>query len=191
MSISSLGNYINPAMYGTQQATSAATPASTGTNPAATSSSATADWVTLSPDAQAVAKLNSAGITVESVSLADNPNLLNLAGLAKKSATSQPSTSTSPADGDLSKANFEKTLAQYGATSTQADQYFTDIDSNNDGVISNSELLTALGNTGSDTDSSLSQGLLSLMNTAHSGVVSGTEFTNFETSLVTAETPNA
>jgi hypothetical protein len=109
----------------------------------------------------------------------------------KQSATSQTSTGTSPADSDLSKANFEKTLAQYGATGTQADQYFTDIDSNNDGVISNSELLTALGNTGSDTDSSLSQGLLSLMNTTHNGVVSGTEFTNFETSLVTAETPKA
>jgi hypothetical protein len=83
MSISSLGNYINPATYGTQQATSATTAASSAINPAATSSAATADWVTLSPDAQAVAKLNSAGITVESVRLADNPNLLNFAQLAE------------------------------------------------------------------------------------------------------------
>jgi hypothetical protein len=189
MSISSIGSNINSITYGTQPATSAATTASTATNSAATSAGGTADWVTLSPDAQAIAKLNSAGITVECVSLTADPGLLNLSGLASKSGTSRTSTGTSPA-GDLTKTGFESALANYGATSTQADQYFKAIDTNNDGVVSNSELLTALGNTDIDTHSPLSQGLLSLMNTSHNGRVSEPEFTDFETSLVTSETPS-
>jgi hypothetical protein len=189
MSISSLGSYVNAATYGASPATStsAAAPAAAA-SAGNTSSSPSADWLTLSPDAQAVAGLNSAGITVECVSLADDPSLMNLADLAKGAAPAQTSTTPSSGNGDLSKTAFENALAKYGATSGQADQLFADIDTNGDGAVSNSELLTALGDTGSDTDSSLSQGLLSLMDTSHSGAVSGTEFTNFETSLVTSET---
>jgi hypothetical protein len=190
MSISSLGSYVNPAIYGASPATStpAAAPTAVGSAGSA-SSSPSSDWLTLSPDAQAVAGLNAAGVTVESVSLADDPNLMNFANLAKGSATTQTPTTPSSGIGDLSKTEFESALAKYGATSGQADQLFADIDTNGDGTVSNSELLTALGDTGSDTDSSLSQGLLSLMDTSHSGAVTGTEFTNFETTLVSSETP--
>lgn len=182
MSISSIGGYVNPAIFGTQQTSSTSTATSTAAASTAPTSGGSSDWVTLSPDAQAVAGLNAAGVTVECVPLSDVPNLAS----GQSSATT-----TSTGDGDLSESEFEKALAGYGATGSQADQYFSDIDTNDNGSLSNSELITALGDTGSDTDSSLSQGLLSLMNTSHSGVVSGSEFTAFETSLVTAETPNA
>ncbi len=180
MSISSIGGYVNPAMFGTQQTSSASATSTAAV--ASTPASSGSDWLTLSPDAQAVASLNAAGVTVECVPLSDVPNLASGQSSAATTSTGQ---------GDLSESEFEKALAGYGASSSQADQYFADIDSNDNGSVSNSELITALGDTGSDTDSSLSQGLLSLMNTSHSGVVSGSEFTAFETSLVTAETPNA
>ena len=191
MSIASIGNYANAISY-SSNTSSASVPSSTSSTASSTSSSDSADLVTLSPEALGIARLNAAGITLECVSASSLPNLQQLAASGLQSSSGSSSTkTTSPANGELSEALFAKVLAGYGATSTQADTYFSEIDTNDNGEISNGELLTALGDTGSDTGSSLSQGLLTLMNTSHSGVVSGTEFVAFETSLVTAETPTA
>jgi len=191
MSISSIGSSANQSIYGTQRAPSASAAASTGAASGAPASNESSSTVTLSPDAQAFAKFNSEGITVELVSAAGVPNLMNPAGYAQQVAAAKASGATSPADGELSQANFDSVLANYGATSTQADQLFQSIDTNDNGTISNSELLNALGNTGSDSNTSTSQGLLTLMDTNHDSVVSGSEFITFETSLVSSEKASA
>jgi hypothetical protein len=187
MSISSLGSAFNQSIYGTQRAPSASAAASTGAASGAPASNQSSSTVTLSPDAQAIAKLNSEGITVELVSAADVPNLMNPAGYAKQVAAAKASGAVSPAAGELSEADFDSVLANYGATSTQANQLFQSIDTNDNGTLSNGELLNALGNTGSDGDTSTSQGLLTLMDTNHDSVVSGSEFIAFETSLASSE----
>ncbi len=187
MSISSIGSSVSQSIYGTQRAPSA----STGAAPGAPASNESSSTVTLSPEAQAIAKLNSEGITVELVSAADVPNLADPAGYAQQLAAAKASGATSPADGDLSEADFDSVLSNYGATSAQANQLFQSIDTNDNGTLSNGELLNALGNTGSDGDTSTSQGLLTVMDTNHSSVVSGSEFITFETSLVSSEKASA
>jgi hypothetical protein len=189
MSISSIGSSAIQSIYRTQRAPSAPAAASTDAAAGAPASNESSSTVTLSPDAQAIAKLNSLGVTVELVSAADVPNLMNPAEYAQQMAAAKASGATSPADGKLSEADFESVLAKYGATSTQADQLFQSIDTNDNGTLSNGELLNALGNTGSDT--STSQGLLTLMDTNHDSVVSGSEFVTLETSLVSSEKANA
>ena len=110
MSISSIGSSANQSIYGPQRAPSASAAASTGAASGAPASNESSSTVTLSPDAQAFAKFNSEGITVELVSAAGVPNLMNPAGYAQQVAAAKASGATSPADGKLSEANFNSML---------------------------------------------------------------------------------
>ena len=172
MSISSIGNSPFAQLYANTKAASAKSTAITGN--AASSSEPSSSRVTLSPDAQALAGLNADGVTVMQVPIS----------YALSSGIPRPAT---PTIGTESEAAFETVAEQFGATKSQADQDFQAIDTNDSGSMSNSEFLTAMGDT-RNTSSSTSQALLSLMDSNGNGTVSGSEFVTFETAVVGAET---
>lgn len=171
MSISSIGNSSLAQLYSSNgSATAKSTPASgNGTS----NSEPSGSRVTLSADAQAIAGLNAAGVTVTQVPI------------TYELSSGKPVPIT-PTGGTVSESAFEAIAEKFGATQAQADQDFEDIDTNNSGSISNSEFLTAMGDT-RDSSSASSQALLSLMDTNHDDTVSGTEFVSFETAVVGAE----
>jgi len=137
-------------------------------------SSSMSDTVTLSPEAQAIASLNAKGITMVTI---------HSRGLS--SGVQPPSPSPVP-NGSAAKSDFEAVMSGFGLSTQQADQDFAAMDRNDDGSISNSEMLSAMSAT-SQGGSSLSEGLRQLMDTNHDGSVSGTEFVNLETALVGVE----
>jgi hypothetical protein len=138
------------------------------------SSPSTSDTVTLSPDAQAMASLNAKGITMVTI---------HSRGLS--SGVQPPSPSAVP-DGLMSKSDFEAVTASFGVGTQQADQDFAAMDSNGDGSISHSEMLSAMSAT-SQGSSSLSKELRQMMDTNDDGSVSSTEFINLETAFVGVE----
>jgi Ca2+-binding EF-hand superfamily protein len=85
-----------------------------------------------------------------------------------------------------SKSDFEAVMSGFGLSTQQADQDFAEMDRNDDGSISNSEVLSAMSATGQG-GSSFSEGLRQVMDMNHDGSVSGTEFVNLETALVGVE----
>lgn len=191
MSVSSVNN--NPAAFtqanpgqasagasGTTTTTS--TTASSSTSQTSTSSApASSSVVTLSPEAQTYAKLNAEGVTITQVGLAAGNPVQNLEKAASNAVGLQ--------NGAVSQTDFETLAAQFGASKAQADQVFQQLDSNNNGSVSNSELLKALGNTdGSGGTSASSQALLKLIDANGDGTVSGSEYLKFETAFVAAET---
>jgi hypothetical protein len=147
-----------------------------GATPAASQSGSPSmsDTVTLSPEAQAIASLNAKGITMVTI---------HSRGLS--SGVQPPSPSAVP-NGSASKNDFEAVMAGFGLGTQQADQDFAAMDRNDDGSISNSEMLSAMS-AASEGGNSLSEGLRQLMDTNHDGSVSGTEFVNLETALVGVE----
>lgn len=171
MSISSIGTSPLGQLYSSNGSAAAkSTMASSNTTP---SSEPSASRVTLSADAQAMAELNADGVTVTQV-----PITYEL--------SSGKHVPTTPTGGSVSESAFETIAEEFDATKSQADQDFADIDTNNSCSISNSEFLTAMGDT-RNTSNASSQALLSLMDANHDGSVSGTEFVNFETAVVGAE----
>ena len=149
--------------------TSRATPNSSLNGPGPMS-----DTVTLSPEAQAIASLNAKGITMVTI---------HSRGLG--SGVQPPSPSRVP-DGSVSMRVFEAATTGYGISTQQADQTFAAMDSNGDRSISHGEMLSAMSATGQG-NSPLSKGLRQMMDTNHDGSVSGTEFVNLETTLVSVE----
>jgi EF-hand domain pair len=147
-----------------------------GATPSASQSGAPSmsDTLTLSPAAQAIASLNAEGITVVTI---------HSRGLS--SGVQPPSPSPVP-DGSVSKSDFDAVTTGFGISTQQADQDFAAMDSNGDGSVSHSEMLSAMSATGQG-GSSLSQSLRQMMDTNHDGSVSGTEFVNLETALVGVE----
>jgi hypothetical protein len=130
--------------------------------------------VTLSPEAQAMASFNAKGITVVTI---------HSRGLSSGQQPIQPS---SVVDGSVSKKDFEAMAASYGDTAGQADQDFAAIDTNGNGSISNAEMLNAMSATTNGNDA-LSQNLRQMMDANHDGSVSGTEYVNLETAIVSVE----
>jgi EF-hand domain pair len=174
MSISSVGNSVLLQLYPNVQKTKSSAN-QTSTSPQATPPSS-ASTVTLSPEAQSFASLNEMGVTV---------TLVSGRGL---SSGIQPVPFPGGSNGVLSQASFQQVLESYGAISSEAQQIFSAADTNQDGSISNSELLGAMSSTATST-SPEAQRLLQLMDTNHNGSVSGTEYVTMETSMVQAETP--
>ena len=172
MSISSISNSSLAQLYSSPKSAAAnSTAASTNT---ASTSEPSGSRVTLSADAQAIAGLNADGITVIQVPIG---------GYELSSGKLLPPT---PTNGTVSETAFQTIAEEFGATKSQADQDFQSIDTNDSGSISNSELLTAMGDTRNSSSAS-SQALMSLMDTNDNGTVSGSEFVNFETAVVGAE----
>jgi EF hand len=132
------------------------------------------DTVTLSPEAQAIASFNAEGISVV---------IVHSGGLSR--GVQPPSPSPVP-NGSASKSDFEAVMSGFGLSTQQADQDFAKMDRNDDGSISNSEVLSAMSAT-SQGGSSFSEGLRQVMDMNHDGSVSGTEFVNLETALVGVE----
>jgi Ca2+-binding EF-hand superfamily protein len=87
----------------------------------------------------------------------------------------------------LSQSTFDSLVEKFGGTQAQADQLFSLLGGTETGTVSNAQMLHALGNISSDPSSQTSQMLLSLMDTNHNRVVSSSEFTQFETSMVDEE----
>ena len=137
-----------------------------GATPAASQSGSPSmsDTVTLSPEAQTIASFNAEGIS---------------------RGVQPPSPSPVP-NGSAAKSDFEAVMSGFGLSTQQADQDFAAMDSNGDGSISHSEMLSAMNAT-SQGGSSLSEGLRQVMDMNHDGSVSGTEFVNLETALVGVE----
>ena len=132
------------------------------------------DTVTLSPEAQTIASFNAEGISVV---------IVHSAGLSR--GVQPPSPSPVP-NGSASKSDFEAVMSGFGLSTQQANQDFAEMDRNDDGAISNGEVLSAMSAT-SQGGSSFSEGLRQAMDMNHDGSVSGTEFVNLETALVGVE----
>jgi len=171
-------------------ANTASTASKTSTETSAPESST---QVTLSPDAQAIANLNRAGITMFQFSLAgldlppqSSPGFAQ--ALAQAANANRPQTgNVGQNDGLISQSDFEAVAAKFGATKTQADQLFASLDTDGSGSVSNAELLNAMASTGTDPNSATSQALLKLMDTNGDSTVSGSEFLKFESAMISAE----
>ena len=132
------------------------------------------DTVTLSPEAQAMASFNAKGITVVTI---------HSRGL---SSGQQPVEPSAVVDGSVSEENFEAMAASFGDTTNQADRAFAAMDTNGNGSISNVEMLDAMSATSHGNDA-LSQNLRQMMDANHDGSVSGAEYVNLETAIVSVE----
>jgi EF hand len=172
MSIPSIGNALLGFAYPATQSISVKRGAAAGvpqSQPMLAS-----DTVTLSPEAQAVASFNAKGITVVAI---------HSRGLSSGQQPIQPS---SVANGSVSEKAFEAMAVGFGDTIGQADQDFATMDDNGNGSISNSEMLTAMSATSNGNDG-LSQNLRQMMDANHDGSVSGAEYVNMETAIVSVE----
>jgi Ca2+-binding EF-hand superfamily protein len=168
------------------ESNSSSTRGTTGTNTAGASASST--QVTLSPQAQAVAKLASAGITMTQTKLSAQDLADVQSGNFSQLASDLAASGTAPSqNGEISEQAFDQFALQLGATQTQANQLFKDFDTNGDGSISNAEMLQGVAGTSSDTSSSFSQTLLGLMDGHTGNPVSQQEFVQFETGMVGIE----
>jgi hypothetical protein len=172
MSIASAGGGILNAIYSQAQPPHAKRQSGTASDPSGNAAAPASDTVTLSAQAQAVASLNSEGVTVSYVS---GPGL---------SSGRQPSGPIA-LYGSVSKSAFEGVAASFGATAQQADQDFAAMDTNGDGSISNAEMLSGMSQTSNSNDP-LAQSLRQMMDTNNDGSVSGTEYVTVESALVYA-----
>jgi Ca2+-binding EF-hand superfamily protein len=120
-----------------------------------------------------MASLNAKGITMVT---------LQGSGLSSGRQPSSPGT----AYGSVSKGDLEVVASGFGASTQQADQDTALMDTDGNGRISNAELLDAMSQT-SNGDGPLAQSLRQMMDTNHDGSVSGSEFVNLETAMVSAE----
>ncbi len=87
----------------------------------------------------------------------------------------------------LSQSTFDSLVKQFGGNQAQADQLFSLLGGSDTGTVSNAQMLNALGHTQSDPTSQTSQMLMTLMDKNGNQIVSGDEFTQFETAMVDAE----
>jgi len=186
-SITSISSSMASTNPGASKAAAGAT-ASGSTAPVATASSI----VTLSPQAGTYAQLAADGITSALVPLDGAlapPTDRSSANMLTYMNELNAELPKPPVNGTLSEQSFDAVAEKFGAAAKAADQLFQALDTSGDGTVTNAQVLKALGDTASDTDSSTSQSLLKLMGSTDGGVVSGAEFIKFETALVFAEQP--
>jgi hypothetical protein len=134
--------------------------------------------VVLGDDAKAFADFASKGIAVAVRRLGDT---VSAAGAPPVAAGADPS---------VSKEDFDRLLAQLGATQDEKRQLETGLDTDKDGAISRDELLKGLSGTqGAKQGSETSQALLRLMDRGGNadGVVDQGEFGRFTAAFLDAE----
>jgi EF hand len=174
MSIAPASGGILNAIYSQAQPSHVRRQSGTASDPSGSAAAPASDTVTLSPQAQAVASLNSEGVT-----------MFNVSGSGLSSGR-QPSGPIA-LYGSISKSAFEGVATSFGATAQQADQDFAAMDTNGDGSISNAEMLSGMSQTSNSNDP-LAQSLRQMMDTNHDGSASGTEYVNLESALVYSAT---
>ena len=151
--------------------------------------------MTLSPGAQALAALptvtvSASGVASEQISLASqgiSPSELASSTPVELMGALQQHAQAVNAGASLSHSDFEKLVAEFGGTKTQADQLFQDFDTNGDGSVSNQEFLDGLVNASKDGSSAFAQSLFKLMDADGNGSVSASEFSTFEATFIDAE----
>ncbi|WP_213769066.1 EF-hand domain-containing protein [Caballeronia sp. dw_19] len=206
MTISNVGSdnthFTQAGTTGQQEIAAAATNSSSAPNSGSGDSATTTNGdvteasstVTLSAGAQVIAGLNAQGISFAVSSLSIPVGMTDSAEIAKTVAEQARQNSTRPFDetshkyvGAISQSGLETAVENFGGSHSSANILFTDLDTNGDGSVSDSELYTALGNTKSDPSSATSQALMHLMDTNDDGSVNMTEFANVEVALTNAE----
>jgi hypothetical protein len=177
--------------------TAASASSTTPQTPAAGSDAQSSTVVTLSSQAQDLAKLNADGITVMETSLvvpsspsgASNIDYAEQVLNATKATVINPPMKDGQYDGVISQSAFETAAEQFGATKAQADQLFASLKTNGSGTISHNDMLSVMGATNSNPSDQTEQALLKLMDTNGDGAVSSNEFLAFEKAMVAAEKP--
>ncbi|GAB2890664.1 hypothetical protein GCM10027093_27150 [Paraburkholderia jirisanensis] len=162
-----------------------ATPATPSALPG--ESSTTAHHVDFDQNADAIARLAGEGVTA--TTLYYNPLASHIPG----SRVPEGPLPLIPLDGSVSKADFQRIIAQYGGSDTQASQLFDTFDANGDGSISHSEFLAGVAQVnldGGNTAFAQTLGALVDNHGNHDGSLSESELVDFETAFVHAETPN-
>lgn len=169
-----------------------------GTAPAAAPGASASAVVTLSPQAQAFSELASQGITVTQVSLSTlgiTPDMIAQASTPDQIAAmmhnvrqeSQNLGLIPKADGGVSQKDFLSLIQQFGGSVAQAKALLAVFDGNENGSISNSEMLAQLGSLSTSGTSSTSAEVLALMDGNRDGAVDSSEFLKFETAFVQSE----
>ncbi len=162
---------------------------SSGAASSADATSATASGSateSLGADAQANATLAGDGVTIGYQSI-DGVRLLPGADPSGATGASQSTTSSTSDNDTLTESAMESLAAQFGGSKAEADQLFSLLGGTANGTVSNTQMLNALSQTSGDSGSQLSQMLMGLMDTNGNHVVSGSEFTQFETAMVNTE----
>lgn len=199
MSVSAVAHFASSNAASTNGAADTAASASSTTpqTPAAGSGAQSSTLVTLSSNAQDLAKLNAEGVTVTETSLVLPSRSSGVSNIdyAKQVLQATRGTVISPPmngrqyDGVISQSAFETAAGQFGETKAQADQLFASLDTNGSGTISHAALLSAMGAAGSNPNNPTEQTLLKAMDTSGNGVVSSSEFLAFENAMIAAEKP--
>ena len=186
---------------GTDTSFAAFAAADTPATPQGTSGSESSSQVSFSPGAQALAGLHANGVAVAMVNMAGT-RLTRLPGesdveyfkqleAAMKSRMPFAQVTIEGRDGNpsgyISQSDFETVLAEFGESKTDADQFFSTLDNDHDGKVSNAEWLHAVSEAVSTPGDSTSQSLLKLMDGDGDGTVSSVEFTRLESSMIAAE----
>jgi len=109
--------------------------------------------------------------------------------LANPSSVTAAQANASGRNGSISKSAFDAVITQFGGTQTQANQLFASFDTDGNGSISTSELMSAMSKTGSNPGDSATQALLKLLVPFGDTSVSSSAFLSLETSLLVAEKP--
>lgn len=138
--------------------------------------------VVLSSDAEAIARFASKGVAVAVRSTAKVG--------ADGSVTRSTQTTANEANQSVSKDDFRRLLAEFGASETQQAQLAEGFDTDQDGTISRDEFLQRMaGTTGKAADSNFTQSLLALIDQHGNanGVVNQNEFVQFTTAFVDAQ----
>lgn len=170
-----------------------ASAASSGTSATASASGASKSDSTnesLGADARpdAIGAADGITITYQPIGGRDAPLGSSASSLAQAlSNAGQGSDPSKPVSDTLSKSSFESLIEKFGGTQAQADQLFSMLGGDENGTVSNAQMLKALGNTLSDPSSQTSQMLMTLMDRNGDQLVSGGEFIQFETAMVNTE----
>ncbi|CAB3752558.1 EF-hand domain-containing protein [Paraburkholderia humisilvae] len=89
--------------------------------------------------------------------------------------------------GTVSAQDFTRLVEQFGGSADEAKQLFAAMDTDQNGSLSNLEVVNELGRLSTDSTSAVSQMVMALMDTDHNGNVSGDEFFNFQRALQGSE----
>lgn len=152
--------------------------------------------VKLSAEGKSLAALNSTGIVTTQSSIANIPQptqdtngQLVMSPALTDAGVYAPLGPDGKPDGFITKASFESVAQQFGETIVQADQLFQALGANTDGLLSHDQFMNGIVGALKNADSAISQTIMTSMDVDGNGIVSGTEYINYETAFIAAEKP--